>query len=954
MGGCCCANSHPAQGSIGVGSLPSVEVVVNGIPVVALLDTGCTTSLVQSGIAGTHYGKTRVEAFDGKYVDCLGKSKVEFEVGGKSLMKEALVVNSIVCNFKAVIGMDIIHELGGVMLGRHGIEFGEPVCAAVSNPNVKAGIIEDKDFSAKFNGSYWTVDWKWIGDRAPVLKCSVQSYDKTIADDKRLPYEKEVERWIEEGILKKWHEDVDEGLLPLMAVEQPTKGKVRPVFDYRELNQYVSCHTGDDNTDICSEKLREWRKIEGNAEIVDLKCAYMQIRVSPELWKYQLVKYKGTVYCLTRLGFGLNSAPRIMSKILKTVLSYSKEVYGGTSSYIDDVMVNVSKVSSSRVVEHLVENGLECKPPEPLKDGSALGLKLQLGAKGMLEFGRGNEIPKLTAGVTRRQLFSMCGKLVGHYPVASWLRVSCSYVKRRAQGARWEDYIGDYAFKMMHEIVERVSADDPVRGVWKVPNTGKGRVWCDASDLALGVLLEIDGFEVEDGAWLRKQNDYNHINVAELEGVLKGVNLAVKWGLSEIEVMTDSVTVQRWIELTLSEERRIKTKGAAEIVIKRRLGVLKSLIEELGLTISVKAVSSQENKADILTRVKKSWLLSEEDSFNCAAAVDLRENHEMHHMGVDRSLYLARKADPSVTREAVKAVVRSCRRCQSIDPAPVTHSQGQLSVGSSWKRVAIDVTHYRHKCYLTLVDCGPGRYAIWREMKNETADSIVTNLDQIFYERGPVEQILMDNATAFRSEKMANLLKKWNIKSWYRAAYKASGNGIVERHHRTVKALAERGGFGPVQAVFSYNVSPKKGQDQETVPQISVHPYEWRLPWQEGTNIDESEEQAVVQEGDEVWLKPPESKCTTEWTRGTVTKVNSHNNIEVEGMPRHILDVRPVRDMPSEEGREMGEVEIRADEEDLGAGEETEDSEQVDSGRQHLVRHRKPPPWLADYDIDRD
>ena len=99
---------------------------------------------------------------------------------------------------------------------------------------------------------------------------------------------------------------------------------------------------------------------------------------------------------------------------------------------------------------------------------------------------------------------------------------------------------------------------------------------------------------------------------------------------------------------------------------------------------------------------------TEEDSVNYAAAVDLRENHERHHMGVDRSLYLARKADPSVTREAVKAVVRSCHRCQSIDPAPVTHSPGQLSVGSSWKRVAIDVTHYRHKCYLTMVDCGPG------------------------------------------------------------------------------------------------------------------------------------------------------------------------------------------------------------------------------------------------------
>ena len=81
-----------------------------------------------------------------------------------------------------------------------------------------------------------------------------------------------------------------------------------------------------------------------------------------------------------------------------------------------------------------------------------------------------------------------------------------------------------------------------------------------------------------------------------------------------------------------------------------------------------------------------------------------------------------------------------------------------------------------------------------------------------------------------------------------------------------------------------------------------------------------------------------------------MTKVNSHNNIEVEGMPRHILDVRPVCDMPGEEGREMVEDEIGADEDDLGVGEEIGDSEQVDSGRQHLVRHRKPPPWLAEYD----
>lgn len=79
-------------------------------------------------------------------------------------------------------------------------------------------------------------------------------------------------------------------------------------------------------TNVCSETLREWRQVEGETTLVDLKSGYLQIRVAKELWKYQLVKYKGRPCCLTRLGFGLNSAPRIMSKILKTVLAKSKKV----------------------------------------------------------------------------------------------------------------------------------------------------------------------------------------------------------------------------------------------------------------------------------------------------------------------------------------------------------------------------------------------------------------------------------------------------------------------------------------------------------------------------------------------------------------------------------------------------------------------------------------------------
>ena len=161
--------------------------------------------------------------------------------------------------------------------------------------------------------------------------------------EKQEEYEKEIERWIEEGILVPWEGSVS-GVIPLMAVEQQTKDKIRPVLDFRELNEAVSCHTGGEMIDVCSDRLREWRQIEGEGELVDLKAAYLQIKVTEDLWKHQLVRYRGRVYALTRLGFGLSSAPRIMTSILKSVLGKREDVRAATSSFIDDIMVDSSEI----------------------------------------------------------------------------------------------------------------------------------------------------------------------------------------------------------------------------------------------------------------------------------------------------------------------------------------------------------------------------------------------------------------------------------------------------------------------------------------------------------------------------------------------------------------------------------------------------------------------------------
>ena len=60
---------------------------------------------------------------------------------------------------------------------------------------------------------------------------------------------------------------------------------------------------------------------------------------------------------------------------------------------------------------------------------------------------------------------------------------------------------------------------------------------------------------------------------------MKGVNLSIKWGLTTIRVITDSDTVAGCIRIiSLSGEKMMKAKGAADLLVKRRLGVIRDLI----------------------------------------------------------------------------------------------------------------------------------------------------------------------------------------------------------------------------------------------------------------------------------------------------------------------------------------------------------------------------------------
>lgn len=959
------------------------NININGIPCRSLVDTGCQRTVVTSKVVDALGAKHNsvphsVTMLDGKTTICVGEVDLLLQTESGSVKLRCFVSPSLVCGFSAIVGMDAVRGLGGVSVSplsvpRFGsVNQGEQLSfVAAAGISVSSTLeVDDTDFKACFDGKSWKVSWKWKTGE-PVLTNQCGEYK--ISNGCRSEFEKEVESWIECGWLvehdKSVHGEV-RGVIPLLAAFQPNKErKVRPVLDYgKELNQHINSNPGLDVA-VCQDKLREWRKFGSNCCMLDLKKAYLQLYVDNELLKFQAVRFKGKLYVMTRMGFGLNVAPKIMSKVLSKVLSMDPKVAEGTDHYIDDIIVDEDKVSVESVRNHLLSYGLVTKEPERICDARVLGLRVRKDHNDSLVWSRDNDIGDVDSVQTKRELFSVCGRLTGHYPVGGWLRVACSFMKRQTNDCDWDDRIPESVKTMLSETKALLEERDPVSGVWSVPDKKEGVIWCDASSLAVGVAVEVDGRIVEDGCWLRK-DDGNHINIAELEAVVRGLSCGIKWHLKSMRVMTDSATVFGWVNSVIHDSKRPKVNGLGEMLTRRRLSMISELISLYELSVEIVLVRSEENIADALTRVPKRWLKPPVAvlSVGCVSSYSIeaiRDLHDTHHLGVERTFYLSRlKWGDATMKEDVERVVRECQVCRRIDPAPVRWENSELSVEETWARLASDVTHHEGVPYLTLVDCGPSRFCVWRQMRNETAETAVKLLEQIFYERGPPKELLTDNGPCFRSEAFRKFMTKWNVDHIFSCAYRHQGNGIAERQHRTIKRMVARTGRSLQEMLFWHNFSTKSG---DTTPAESVYRYKSRsLPEIAGNSFKQQRDTHLnpFSVGDMVFIKPPNAKCTTTWTIGKVTGLISSTAVMVGSTPRHISDLRICQTMEGSNKNDPPTITIYSDS-DIWENENQSDGElenndnvnnevsDADPDQARTARTRKPPARYGNnvYDV---
>ena len=258
-------------------ALPTFRMTIDGVPRTVLVDSCCSCCLIFEPICKS-WERRRVDVVNvnGEKQACAGVGRVGVCVNDSegSSFRSSIEVDVCVMSFNPlgfdfVLGMNGITSLGGISISSVGaVRFGsipgneslgdvddreETLCAG-------ALAVEQNDFRVDYDASQkiWTAKWKWAGDKEPeLLKNRVAEY--SVPSRAREQFESELERWIGEGWLHEYDErefGPAKGLIPLLAVIQDNKAKVRPVLDYREINSYVDAFTRDASPEMrmCAPK----------------------------------------------------------------------------------------------------------------------------------------------------------------------------------------------------------------------------------------------------------------------------------------------------------------------------------------------------------------------------------------------------------------------------------------------------------------------------------------------------------------------------------------------------------------------------------------------------------------------------------------------------------------------------------------------------------------------------
>lgn len=167
--------------------------------------------------------------------------------------------------------------------------------------------------------------------------------------------DQEIHDLLQKGAIKNSTHEKGEFISNIFLVSKKN-GKFRPVINLKKLNKFVEYHHFKQETlDVVLKSIKKGSFLTS----LDLTDAYFSIPMHFSCIKYLKFIWKNKLYAFQCLPFGISSAPRVFTKIMKVVFSHIRSLGISSFFYIDDSLLQAIDYEESLLHTQTVKEFIE-------------------------------------------------------------------------------------------------------------------------------------------------------------------------------------------------------------------------------------------------------------------------------------------------------------------------------------------------------------------------------------------------------------------------------------------------------------------------------------------------------------------------------------------------------------------------------------------------------------------